>query len=115
MASSYFNKRDSFWCSHVCLVHVFNDQLHVLFTLLQSFGCFDNVKPPLVCGFPLSSKPLVMPCHKLSVHVIVTQQRAPIDNKAVANHKLARKLVQIKPLHDPGSHVFRHAVRGLRQ
>lgn len=112
---TYFNKRDNFGCSHVCVVHVFDYQLHVLLTLLQSFGCFDDVKPPLVCRFPLRSKPLVVPCHKLSVHVIVTQKRAPIDNKAVANHKLTREFVQVEPLHDPGSHVFRHPVRGLRK
>ena len=92
-----------------------NHLAHVVLALLQSFGCLDNVEPPLVLGFPLCAIPRVMPCHELAIDIVVTQQRAPIDNKAVANHMLARHLVQVEPLHHPCSDVLRHPVRGLRQ
>lgn len=100
--------------THVVLVHVVNHQLHVVLTVLQSFGCLDDVKPPPVRGFPFSIKPVVVPSHELAEHVVVAQECAPVNNVAVADQVCARALVPVKPPYQPPPDILWYPVRVLR-
>ena len=58
---------------HFVFVKIVNDEPHVVLTLGQALGGLDDVEPPAVGGFPVGAIPVVVPSHKLAVHIVVAK------------------------------------------